>query len=129
MLSVVPEPDPENDFRPKTWLGKFGCAFRGVRVGIGAYGAASFAVHLPVMAGVLAVGCWRGVSWDEWYVLLVCITVVLTAEMFNSSVEALGRAVTSEYNPHVRDALDIASGAVFTAVVGAAAVGLMVLFG
>lgn len=123
------EPAVDNDFRPKTWLGKFACAFRGVRIGIGAYGAASFAVHLPVMTGVLAAGWWAGVTWYEWYLLLVCITVVLAAEMFNSSLEALGRAVTTEYNPHVRDALDIASGAVFTAVVGASAVGLLILFG
>lgn len=120
---------PENDFLPTTWLGKFGCAFRGVRVGIGAYGAASFAVHIPVMVGVLAYACWVGVTWEEWYLLLVCITVVLAAEMFNSSIEALARAVTKEYDPHIRDALDIASGAVFTAVIGAATVGLLVLFG
>ncbi len=119
----------EEAFLPKTWLAKFGCAFRGVWVGIGAYGAASFAIHIPVMAGVLALACWLGVSWPEWYILIVCITIVLAAEMFNSSIEALAKAVTKEYDPHIRDALDIASGAVFTAVIGAATVGLLILFG
>ncbi|QDV76100.1 diacylglycerol kinase [Botrimarina mediterranea] len=119
----------EKAFLPKTWLGKFGCAFRGVRVGIGAYGAASFAVHLPVMAGVLAFAVWDGVTWPEWYLLIVCITIVLAAEMFNSSIEALAKAVTKEYDPHIRDALDIASGAVFTAVIGAATVGVLILVG
>lgn len=121
--------EPEKDFTPQTWLGKFGCAFRGVRVGIGAYGAASFAIHIPVMAGVLAFACWKGVAWPEWYILIVCITIVLAAEMFNSSIEALAKAVTKEYDPHIGDALDIASGAVFTAVIGAATVGILVLFG
>jgi diacylglycerol kinase len=68
-----------------------------------------------------------GVSWPEWYILIVCITIVLTAEMFNSSIEALAKAVTKEYDPHIGDALDIASGAVFTAVLGAATVGLLIL--
>lgn len=115
-------------FKPTTWLGKFACAFRGIWVAIRSYGATSFAIHLPVMAGVLVVACWLSVTWTEWYLLLVCITIVLAAEMFNSALEAMARAVTEEFNPHIRDALDIASAAVFTAVVGAAAVGLMVLF-
>lgn len=117
----------EPSFKPTTWFAKFGCAFRGAWVGVASYGRASFAVHLPVMAGVLAFATWTGVDWVEWYVLLVCITVVLAAEMFNSSIEALGRAVTEEFNPHIRDALDIASGAVLVTVLGAATVGLLIL--
>lgn len=55
--------------------------------------------------------------------------IVLAVEMFNSSIEALARAVTEDFNPHIRDALDIASGAVFVAVLGAATVGLLILLG
>lgn len=119
----------EETFKPTTWLGKFACAFRGVFVGVRDYGLSSYAVHLPVMLGVLAMGCWVGVSWPEWYLLLVCITIVLAAEMMNSAIEALSHAITEEFNPHIRDALDIASGAVFVAVIGAATVGLLILFG
>lgn len=119
--------EPPESFKPTTWFAKFGCAFRGVWVGIASYGAASFAVHLPVMAAVLAAGVWLGVSWAEWYVLLLCVTVVLAAEMFNSSIEALAGAITEEYDPHIRDALDVASGAVFVTVIGAAIIGVLIL--
>jgi len=123
------EPAPERDFIPTTWLGKFGCAFRGVYVGVRRYGLASFAIHIPVMAGVLAMGVWVRVTWTEWYLLILCITVVLAAELTNSAFEALARAVTDEYDPHVRDALDTASGVVFATSLGAAIVGAMILFG
>ncbi|MEQ8849060.1 diacylglycerol kinase family protein [Botrimarina sp.] len=116
-----------NDLRPKTWIGKFSCAFRGVWVGM--RDQSSFAVHFPVAALVLALAWWRSVTWPEWLALLVCVTVVLSAEMFNSSIEQLSRAVTKEYDEHVRDALDIASGAVFVAVIGAVTVGVLILLG
>ena len=44
------------------------------------------------------------------------------------ALESMARAITGEENPHIRDVLDIASGAVLTAAFGAIAVGL-VLFG
>jgi diacylglycerol kinase len=48
--------------------------------------------------------------------------------MFNSALESMARAITAEGNPHIRDTLDIASGAVLTAAFGSIAVGF-VLFG
>lgn len=117
----------DKPFKPTTWLGKFACAFRGLWVGV--LGQSSFAIHLPVMAGVLAMGCVVGVDWIEWYLLILCISVVIAAELTNSALEVLARAVTEEYNPHVRDALDIASSTVFVTSLGAASIGVMILFG
>ncbi len=118
--------DP-TDFKPKTWLGKFGCAFRGLWVGV--RGQSSFAIHIPIMIGVLVMGCGVGVSWVEWCLLLLAIALVLAAELCNSALEALSKAVTEEYSEPVRDALDIASAVVFVAAFGAACVGLIILFG
>jgi diacylglycerol kinase len=47
--------------------------------------------------------------------------------MFNSAFEKLARAITNDHDPEIRDALDIASGAVLLASLGAAAVGAMIL--
>jgi diacylglycerol kinase len=62
----------------------------------------------------------------DWCILLLCITVVLTAEMFNSALESMARAITGESNPYVGRALDIGSAAVLTAAAGAVAIGLLV---
>jgi diacylglycerol kinase (ATP) len=51
---------------------------------------------------------------------------VLTAEMFNSALEALARAITEHSDPLIGQALDIGSAAVLIASAGAAAVGLIV---
>ena len=64
----------------------------------------------------------------QWCVLLLCIAGVLAAEIFNSALESMARSITGQEDPHIRNALDIASGAVLTAAFGSIAVGI-VLFG
>jgi diacylglycerol kinase len=62
----------------------------------------------------------------QWGVLLLCIGGVLAAELFNSALEAMAQAITRQEDPHIRDALDIASGAVLTAALTSIAVGIAV---
>ncbi len=114
-------------YRPpqRTWYQKFRCAFRGLRLGV--RGQSSFVVHF-VMAGlVLLAAAVLRVERTEWCVLLLCITVVLAAEMFNSALEHLARAVDRSENRHLGSALDIGSAAVLTAAMGASVVGLLLL--
>lgn len=114
-------------YRPpqRTWYQKFRCGFRGLRLGV--RGQGSFLVHF-VMAGlVLLAAAVLRVERTEWCVLLLCITVVLAAEMFNSALEHLARAVDRSENRHLGSALDIGSAAVLTAATGASVVGLLVL--
>lgn len=110
----------------RPWKQKFGDAFRGLREGVRA--GSSFRVHLVAAAAVIAAAAVLRMDALQSCVLLVCIAGVLAAEMFNSALESLARAITAAENPHIRDALDIASGAVLTASFGAAAAGIA-LFG
>ncbi len=107
------------------WLRKFSNAIRGIRVGM--LGQSSFAIHLPAALAVLIVGIVSQVTWPEWYVLLLCITIVLAAELFNTAIEKLAKAITRDQHPEIRDALDIASGAVLVTAIGAAVVGVLVV--
>lgn len=75
----------------------------------------------------MAVGWWLQVSHAQWLVLVLCVTMVIAAELFNSAIEHLARAITREEHPEIRDALDIASGAVLVAAIGASIVGLLVI--
>ena len=68
-------------------------------------------------------GC---VIW-EWCVLIACIGGVLTAELFNSSIETLFRELPEEIRDRAWPALDIAAGAVLLASVSASVLGLIVL--
>ncbi|HTU25002.1 MAG TPA: diacylglycerol kinase family protein [Pirellulales bacterium] len=106
------------------WVAKFGSAFRGFQRGI--RGESNFFVHLFCAAVAIAAGIVFRISAGEWALVVLCITAVLAAEMFNTSIEALAKAVTRDHNPWIADALDIAAGAVTLVALGAAVVGLLV---
>jgi len=52
--------------------------------------------------------------------------MVLTAEMFNSALEAMAKAISEDQHDGLGKALDIGSAAVLIASLGAAAVGSIV---
>lgn len=109
----------------RTWSQKFRCAFRGLRLGV--RGQTSFLVHFLVGGAVVLAAALLQVDRAEWCLLLLCITVVLTAEMFNSALEHLARAVDRSENRRLASALDIGSAAVLTAAIGASVVGSLIL--
>jgi diacylglycerol kinase len=109
---------------PRTWIEKFRCAFRGAALGV--RGQSSFLVHLCTAVLVVGVGIALRVSFYEWCLLVLCIVGVLTAELFNSALESMARAITHEHNPHLGGALDIASAAVLFASLGSAIIGSVI---
>ncbi|MEQ8785892.1 MAG: diacylglycerol kinase [Pirellulaceae bacterium] len=108
----------------RTWVRKFRDAFRGLWIGV--RGQSSFAVHVPAAALVIAAGVVLKVSLAEWCLLALCITLVLAAEMFNSALESMAKAIDVEHNLHLADGLDIGSAAVLVAALGALVVGLLI---
>lgn len=116
---------PSSPWHGKGWFEKFARAFRGVGVGVGAAGRGSwrtnsFLVHLPAAVGIVVCGLISNLSSIEWCVLTFCIVAVFSAELFNTSLEFLARAIDEQDNPWIRDALDVASGAVLVVSCGAA---------
>lgn len=110
---------------PRGWLKKFADAATGVVAGMRCQ--ASFCVHIPAAIAVVVLAVVLQVSWLEGCLLALCITAVLGAELMNSALERLARAITDEYHEDVRVGLNIASGAVFVVAVGAAIVGSIIL--
>ena len=108
----------------RLWSDKFRDAARGVRLAV--CDGASFRVHFAATVAVVTAGFLCNVSTIEWCVLGLSIGAVLTAETFNSSIEELARAITTEHNKHVGRGLDMAAGAVLLASVAAVIVGLIV---
>lgn len=112
-------------YEPKHgWLRKFANAFRGVS--IAPRRQSSFAVHAIVGILVVAGGAYFQVTATEWCLLVLCIASVLAAELFNTAIERLARAITQDHDPNIGDALDIASGAVLLAALGSATVGAII---
>lgn len=108
--------------RPRrSWALRFADAMRGIAVGV--KGQPSCYVHLATGLAVVALAAALKVSYLEWCVLVVCIVMVLGAELLNGAIEQLARAVDECENARLRDSLDIASGAVLTVAAGAAITG------
>ncbi|PQO30829.1 diacylglycerol kinase [Blastopirellula marina] len=106
---------------PRTWIAKFRDAFRGIYIGVRAQ--SSFVVHLITAAVVVGLAAYLRVDVIRWSLLLLCIALVLAAELFNSAIEWLAKAIDHAENEHLRNALDVASGAVLVTSIGAAIVG------
>ena len=109
----------------QTWLQKFAVAFRGLWIAV-RYDP-GFLVHAVAAAAAIGVAAGLRFTVTEWCIVLLCITFVVASELFNSALEFMAKAVTRETNPHIRDALDVASGAVLVAAIGAAVVGLLLV--
>ena len=115
------------DFRgPRSWRRKFDDAFRGLK--LGARGQSSFAVHFFCAIAVVMAGKAVRLERDEWAVIALCIGGVFTAELFNTAVESLAKAVTEEHDPYIRNALDISAGAVLAASLTAAVTGWLIFW-
>jgi diacylglycerol kinase len=108
-----------------SWGRRFRDAFRGQKRSF--RGESGYFVHFFVAALVVVAATALGADRVEWCLLLLCITLVLVTEMLNSAIERMAKAVDVNYNVHLRDALDIAAGAVLSAAFGAAAVGIVIL--
>jgi diacylglycerol kinase len=120
---VRPEPAPPAPRR--RWRDKFREAFRGVKLGV--RGQSSFFVHFFCATLVIAAAAVLQCDLVEWCVLLGCVGAVLTAESFNSAIETLFAGLEPAARDRHYAALEIAAGAVLTASVTAAVIGVVVL--
>lgn len=116
---------PEQEQRPRpSWRMKFAVAFRGLWWGIRDH--SSFFVHFFITALVLAAATVLQCEVWHWCILLICIALVLTAELLNSAIETLFRGLDEATKERCWPALDVAAGAVLLASLMAGAVGIVV---
>jgi diacylglycerol kinase len=108
----------------RSWRLKFQAAFRGLKLGV--RGHSSFFVHFFFAALVVIAAAVLVRDRLEWCLLLGCIGLVLTAELFNSTIETLFRGLPAETKEQVWPALDVAAGAVLAASITASLIGLLI---
>ena len=116
--------EPPARKKPRRWRDKFREAVRGVKRGV--RGHSSFSVHF--FCAVVAVTAAVALECDhwEWCLVVGCVGLVMTAELFNSSVETLFRGLEPEARDRVYGCLDIAAGAVLVAGLTSACVGAII---
>ena len=118
--------DPPARRKPRRWRDKFREAIRGVKKGV--RGHSSFSVHVFFAVVALAAAVALECDHWEWCIVVGCVGLVMTAELFNSSIETLFRGLEQEARDRVYPCLDIAAGAVLIAGLTSAVIGT-VIFG
>ncbi|XWW46524.1 diacylglycerol kinase family protein [Fibrella sp. USSR17] len=83
-------------------------------------------IHLLGALLVIGMGSWLGLSVMEWAMLTTQMGLVMAAESFNTALEKLADRVTTERDPLIRAAKDLASGGVLIVAIVAFVVGLLI---
>ncbi|TWT72980.1 diacylglycerol kinase [Allorhodopirellula solitaria] len=109
----------------QTWLHKFRVAFAGLFWAL--RDQPSFHVHLSVAAAVIVVGVLLPLQLWQWAGLIFAIGAVITAELFNTSLELLVAVIHPDRDPRIGRVLDVAAAAVLAASLAAIAIGLLIL--
>jgi len=65
---------------------------------------------------------------SEWCWLVLAISTVWTAEALNTAFEFLADAASPNFHPIVRDAKDVAAGAVLITAIAATVIGVIVFW-
>lgn len=108
----------------KKQLHSFGYAWQGIRGCIGKEQNLSF--HLITSLAVIIAGIGFDISRNEWIAVILCIGLVIAAELFNTAIERLVDFVSSQRHPIAGQVKDIAAGAVLVCALAAIAVGLII---
>ncbi len=86
---------------------------------------ANLRVHFVAAAVVLIAALVLGFSVIEFVGLVLCFTVVVAAELFNTTLEVLIDYAWPEHHPMIGRAKDVAAAAVLVAAAGAAIVDVL----
>ena len=82
--------------------------------------------HLTLAILALFSGWYFEISTIEWTLIILCIGIVLSAELLNTAIEYLVNLVSPEIHPVAGKIKDIAAGAVLVASLAALATGLII---
>jgi len=87
----------------------------------------NFRIHIALSIIVLFLSAYVHISTLEWTIIVFTIMFGLSAEMINTSLEAMTDLITKEWREEAKIAKDVAAGMMLTVAIGAVAVGLLVL--
>jgi diacylglycerol kinase len=99
-------------------------AFAGIDHGLRTQ--ANLRIHLAATICVIIAGLLLQISTVEWAILTVTIMIVMSAELFNTALEATLDRVSLEEHPLAKVGKDVAAGAVLIGAIGSVIVGLLI---
>jgi diacylglycerol kinase len=108
----------------KKFIRGFGYAFNGIWHATATQ--LNFRVHIVAGLITILIGYYLNISDREWLWIVVCIGMVLAAELFNTAIEFLTDLVSPDYNKKAGLVKDMAAGAVLITAITALIIGLLI---
>ncbi|MHB9056028.1 MAG: diacylglycerol kinase family protein [Paludibacteraceae bacterium] len=108
----------------KRLFNSFGFAFKGIKSVLAS--EPNMKIHAGVTLFVIFMGFVLKISPNEWIAIVICIGLVLSAEMFNTAFETLVDKVSPHYDPAAGKTKDLSAGAVFLAAIISVLVGIII---
>jgi diacylglycerol kinase (ATP) len=85
-------------------------------------------IHAVATLIVIAAALFFHISAADWCWIILAISIVWTAEALNTAFEFLADAASPEFQPLVRDAKDVAAGAVLLTAIAASIIGVIIFW-
>ncbi len=85
-------------------------------------------IQLTVAALTIVTAVGLGVNVTEWFVILICIALVISAEMMNTAMEKLCDVVQEEYHPTIKIIKDISAGVVLLFACVSLIIGIIIFY-
>lgn len=102
----------------------FGYAWKGWKACVGK--EQNLNSHLITSVIVIGLGVFFDITRTEWLAVVICIGLVLAAEIFNTAIERLVDLVSPQRHPLAGEVKDLAAGAVLVCAIAAMIVGLII---
>lgn len=83
-------------------------------------------IHVLIMLIVIVAGILLKVSLLDWIILVIMISLVISAELFNTTIETVVDMITKEKDEKAKLAKDVSAGAVLVLAIGSIIVGLII---
>ena len=107
-----------------TVLKSFKYAFEGLRDAL--LHERNFRIQVVVFVIVIIAGFVFHIHRIEWLIILICASIVLSAEIFNSAIEKLCNHVTPEIHPLIKKIKDFSAAAVLLTAIISVIIGAII---
>lgn len=83
-------------------------------------------IHIFIMLLVIIAGIVLKINKPEWIICIICISLVISGELFNTSIETIVDMITPYKNEKAKLAKDVSAAAVLVVSIASAIIGLII---
>lgn len=118
------KPERKLKIKTKNLANSFKYAFTGILTSIKK--EKNMKIHILAAVLVILLGIILQITKLEWIACVFAISMVISAELFNTAIETTVDMITLEKNEKAKIGKDVSAGAVLISAIGAAIIGIII---